>query len=136
MNEGALAVVADGNLIFASMAEAGLRRLGYRTRVLPDGPDVAAEVERLAPDLVLVNLSSPGGMELLRQLRARPRLAATPVIGYAGHVERERFREGREAGADLVVPNSAIRKALPEVLARLERRRAAPLPEEDEAWPE
>jgi hypothetical protein len=62
-------------------------------------------------------------------------LAGVGIIGYAGHVERRFFQEGREAGADLVVPNSAIRKALPEVLAKLERLRAGEAPA-DEEWPE
>lgn len=47
---------------------------------------------------------------------------APSIIGYASGLEREFLAAGLEAGATLVVPNSAIRGALPQVLHKLARR--------------
>ncbi|MFN3652301.1 MAG: hypothetical protein ACK47B_22215 [Armatimonadota bacterium] len=132
--EAPLAIIADDNLMFAMMAEPALKRCGYRTRTLSGGPGSAARIAAEAPELVLVNLASTRypGADLIRDLRAEPATAETPVIGYAGHVERDLLQAGRDAGATLVVPNSAISRALPEVLEKLQRRLAGePVSEED-----
>ena len=126
------AVIVDDNLMFAMMIEPQLRRLGYQVRTVstaPVSPDVFASP---APDLLVVNMTSTrfSAADLIREVRARPELAKVPVIGYAGHVEREHFQAGRDAGADLVVPNSAVRASLAEVLEKLKRRLAG---EPDEA---
>jgi CheY-like chemotaxis protein len=129
------AVVVDDNLMFAMMVEPVLKRLGYHATTLPGNPTTAEEVAALAPEVVFVNLTSSrySGADLVRDLRSRPALAKTGIVGYAGHVERHFFQAGRDAGADLVVPNSAIRAAIPQVLEKLKRRLSgAPV----EEWPE
>jgi hypothetical protein len=60
-------------------------------------------------------------------------LSDLPVVGYAGHVERHHFQAGRDAGATLVVPNSAMRKALPQILEKLNARLAQ---QDLTDWPE
>jgi CheY-like chemotaxis protein len=129
------AVVVDDNLLFTSALVPLLRSLGFEAASAGGGP---ATVERLAtapPEVLFVDLTAgrTDGAALVRELRRRPELAGTGIVGYAGHVERDRFAAGREAGCDLVVPNSAMRKALPEVLEKLRRRRAGAAVEE---WPE
>ena len=118
------AVVIDDNLMFAAMVEPQLKRLGYEVTTLSRPPVDAAEVAALAPALILVNLASERspGADTVRGLRARPELVNTPLIGYAGHVEQHLLHAGRDAGADLVVPNSAIRAGMPQVLEKLGRR--------------
>jgi CheY-like chemotaxis protein len=130
-----VAVLVDDNLMFASMVQPALQRLGYQVRSLPGGPAGAEAIEAAAPEVVFVNLGAArgAGAATVRALRERPALANTPIVGYAGHVERHLFEEGREAGATLVVPNSAMSRALPEVLEKV-RRRAAGTPEAE--WPE
>lgn len=129
------AVLVDDNLMFSMMVEGSLRRCGYQVRTLSGMPDLVDRIEAAAPDLVMVNLTSTrtGGPTLVSTLRGRPALARLPVVGYAGHVERHFFQAGKEAGADMVVPNSALKNALPEVLSKLERRLAG---SDTTDWPE
>lgn len=125
-DERPLALVIDDNLMFATMLEPALRQLGYRPRTLGWRTESAAAAAGSAPALIFVNLASgrhPGDA-VVRSLRAEERLAGVPIIGYAGHVERDLLRAGLEAGATLVVPNSAVRQALPEVLEKLRRVQA------------
>jgi DNA-binding response OmpR family regulator len=128
------AVLLEDNLMFGMMVEPALRHAGYSVVTLGGGDRLADRILESAPALVVVNLTSTrfSGAEVIRELRRRN--AAVPVLGYAGHVEREFFAAGRDAGADLVVPNSAMRKALPEVLAKLQRVRGGE--PADEEWPE
>lgn len=129
-----LAVLLEDNLMFGMMIEPTLRRLGYQVRTLAGGPGTAEKVAALAPAILFVNLASSrcDGSALVRDLRSQDSLATAPIIGYAGHVERHHFQAGREAGATLVVPNSAMRKALPAVLEKLQRR----LGGDQTEWPE
>lgn len=129
------AVLVDDNLMFSMMVEGSLRRCGYQVKTLSGAPDTADRIEALAPALVVVNLTSTrsGGPELIRTLRARSGLSRVPIVGYAGHVERQYFVAGKDAGADMVVPNSALKNALPEVLAKLKRKLAGA---DDTDWPE
>lgn len=126
------AVIVDDNLMFAVVVEGALRREGYAVRSLSGGASTPGDIAALAPAIVFVNLTSARypGPALVRELRARSELAGTPIVGYAGHVETDFLHAGREAGADIVVPNSAVRAAMPEVLAKL-RRRLAGAAEED-----
>jgi CheY-like chemotaxis protein len=119
-----LAVLVEDNLMFAMMVEPALKRLGYRVRTLTAAAGAAEKIASGSPALVLVNLTTTrySGADLVRELRSTPGMEATPIIGYAGHVEREFFQAGKEAGADLVVPNSAIRASLAEVINKASRR--------------
>jgi CheY-like chemotaxis protein len=130
------AVLIEDNLMFAMMIEPVLRRLDYEVRTVSTAAAGLAAISADRPDLVLVNLGSTrfSGGEVVTSIRAHPEFGALPVVGYAGHVERHLFQAGREAGADLVVPNSAIRAALPEVLEKLRRRLGGASDEED--WPD
>lgn len=129
------AVLVDDNLMFSMMVEGSLRRCGYQVRTVAGGADIVERIEAAAPDLVIVNLTSTrtGGPALVSALRGRSALGRLPIVGYAGHVERQFFVAGKEAGADMVVPNSALKGALPEVLAKLQRRLAG---SDDSDWPE
>jgi len=120
--------------MFAMMIEPTLRKLGYQVRTLAGGPATAVQVAAWKPEILFVNLASSrcDGSAMVKALRAEAALAATPIIGYAGHVERQHFQAGREAGATLVVPNSAMRKALPAVLEKLRNRLAG----DQSEWPE
>jgi CheY-like chemotaxis protein len=127
------ALLIEENLMFSAMVEPALRRLGYDVRTVAPGP-AAAAIDRDAPDLVLINLTSRNSApDLIRSLRSLPGGGELAIVGYAGHVEREFLQAGREAGADLVVPNSALRTALPKVLEKLQRKRAGATEEWDEA---
>ncbi|MGV3724078.1 MAG: response regulator [Actinomycetota bacterium] len=131
-------VLVEDNLMFAMMIEPTLKRLGYQARTLPGGPTTAADLAAAPPAVVFVNLASSrvDGPALVREIRMRPELSELPVVGYAGHVEREYFQAGRDAGATLVVPNSAMRKALPQILeklnARLSNRDSTDWPEDED----
>lgn len=131
-NDPGTAALVEDNLMQAMQIEPQLRSLGYQVRTLAPGPEAVEALARHAPALVLVNLTSTrfAGANLVRQIRQHPDLAKVPVVGYAGHVERQFFQAGREAGADMVVPNSAMSRALPEVLRKLERRMAGGAEEE------
>ena len=77
-----------------------LRVSGHEVEVAPDGPAALRAAADKPPDVVLLDLSLPGGMdgyEVARRLREQeadklPLLIA--VTGYGRHEDRRRSKEG------------------------------------------
>lgn len=70
-------IVAESNFLTGRLLVASLQAAGHTAIVARDGDDVLKLMEMYSPDVLLLNmnLSRPGGVELLRTLQARePRL--------------------------------------------------------------
>lgn len=70
-------IIAESNFLTGRLLAASLQSSGYTAIVAPYGEDVLKLLDMYSPDVLLLNmnLSRPGGVELLRTLQARgPRL--------------------------------------------------------------
>ncbi len=78
-----------------------LSAAGFTVEEASGGADALAKIEARPPDLVLLDLAMPGmsGLEVLRQLRARPATAALPVVVLTAHAFEEDRVEAVQAGA-------------------------------------
>lgn len=107
--------------------------LGHRYEVTAyeSGRDALAGMPDARPDLVLLDISLPelDGPEVLRRLRADPRLGAVPVIALTAHAmagDRERFLAG---GFDEYVAKPIVdERHLLEAIERLLTPRPVALP--------
>ena len=83
----------------AEVVERYLRRDGYDVSVIHDGERALAEFERLAPDLVVLDIMLPGldGIEVCRRLRGT---GDTPVIMLTARGEEIDKLLGLGVGAD------------------------------------
>jgi PAS domain S-box-containing protein len=134
--ERAMILLADDN---ADMRDyvSQLLRARYDVRAVGDGEQALAQMRERSPDLLLSDIMMPrmNGFELLRAVRADPKLARLPVIFLSARAGEEASIEGLEAGADdyLIKPFSA-RELMARVAANLEmarvRREAAAASEE------
>lgn len=78
-----------------------------------NGPDGLAAAQRLAPDLILLDVMMPGGMDGLqvcKAVKSDPRLRRTKVVLLTARTERTDRQAGSQAGADeyLVKPFSPL----------------------------
>ena len=106
-------LVLEDNLLWSSRVSKTLRSLGHEVEVvtaLPDSPTA---------ELAIVNLSSPELFEAVALLRA----SGIPVLGHAGHKEKELWQKGREAGCYRIVSNSEMTFKLPDIIKELEGAR-------------
>lgn len=80
------------------------------------GAKSAADLSGLGPEaLVLVDLNHPSGaVEAIRALKGTD--PAPRVIAFGSHVDAERLKAAREAGADKILARSAFTARLPEIL--------------------
>lgn len=111
------------------MISYNLQKSGFRVTALGTGDGAALEVDRLQPDLVVLDIMLPGtdGIEVLKSLRAEPSTEATPVIMLTARAQEADKVVGLELGADdyMIKPFSPR-----ELIARIKAvlRRTLPLP--------
>src|ERR1700720_1663360 len=94
-----------------------LRYGGHRLLEAGDGAEGLATARAEHPDLVIADILMPtmDGYEFVRQLRADPAVAATPVIFYTAHYHE---REARALAGACGVAHVLTKPCEPEVVLR------------------
>jgi len=114
-------VVAEDDEAFLDALEAVLEADGRFAVVgrARNGREAVDLVDRLKPDLVVMDIEMPvmDGIEATRLLRQR--LPGLPVVAISGHDYEERVLEIRAAGADDYVRKARLEEELPTVAASL-----------------
>jgi len=89
-------LVVDDNELNVEVATVLLSQAGMQVAAVLDSRHAIAEVERFAPDLVLMDMQLPGidGLALTRQLRAQPRARPLVIVAFTAYAmrgDREKF---------------------------------------------
>jgi CheY-like chemotaxis protein len=111
-------LLVDDDLFLSARILSVLRRLGYRAESVRTISD-AEEAARVGQDLVILNFGSRrlGTLETIERLKGA---GAPRLLAYLSHVKIPDVREAvLAAGADRIVPNSAVSQRLPEILTRI-----------------
>lgn len=95
-----LAVDDEPNILMS--IEFILEMEGYEVHTARDGEEALEVVDRVRPDLILLDVNMPrkDGYELCRILRAREDLAGTKVIMLTAKGQTLEKKKGLEVGAD------------------------------------
>ena len=74
---------------------------GYQAEHVSSGEQALAVMKAVRPQLVVLDEMMPGksGMELLKELKAKPELADVPVLFYSASYDAEKAQQARELGA-------------------------------------
>ncbi len=119
-------VVEDEGAI-AELISINLRHAGYEVTIASTAAQAQAEVDRVLPDLVLLDWMLPGqsGVQLARQWRSQARTRELPLIMLTARSEESDKIVGLDAGADDYLTKPFSTK---ELLARIRAvlRRKAP----------
>jgi two-component system response regulator RegX3 len=92
-------LIVEDEESYVDALELGLAREGFTTHVARTGPDALTMFDRVAPDLVLLDLMLPGlsGIDVCRHIQARSRV---PVIMVTAKDSELDTVVGLEVGAD------------------------------------
>ncbi len=108
-------LVVDDERHIARFLEFVLKKAGYEVATAHDGEQALAEIDRFAPDAVLLDLVMPklSGLDVLQRLRAEPRHQGLFIAILSARSFEERAGEVMEAGANLhcekpVAPSSLL----------------------------
>ncbi len=114
-------VVDDNRDAAESMSEL-LELLGAEAHVAYDGEGALSEVERHAPDVVLLDIGLPDidGYEVARRIRARPDPVSPLLVAVTGWGHEDDRRRAREAGFDHHLVKPADVERLEALLSSLE----------------
>ncbi len=105
-----------GDLIFESKIRGAARGSPAVVHAVRTPGDLLASADRLAPQLVLVDLNvlGAGTADSIAQLRQAAEGAR--IIGFASHVDAELLEQAKAAGADEVMPRSRFDAEVVELL--------------------
>ncbi|MET0515824.1 MAG: response regulator transcription factor, partial [Nitrospiraceae bacterium] len=94
--------IIEDEPLHARLLDHSLRRARYRTNVAVDGVTGLADVKRLLPAVILLDLMLPGisGHEVCRDIRNTPGIQQTPIIMITALGSEEDRIGGIEMGAD------------------------------------
>lgn len=114
-------LIIDDNVINAELANAHLRRSGWKTRVVESGADGLAAMAGDRFDLVLLDISMPGmsGVDVCRAIRSRDGNPRPCVVAYTAHAMSEERKALLEAGFDDVLTKPIDRRAIGGMLERM-----------------
>ena len=110
--------LVDDNPIALKMLRYALDKAGYEVATAESGPDALAKIPSERPDIVILDIMMPGmdGLEVVRQLRARPDTARIPIMLLTAKDQVQDKVEGFASGAD----DYLVKPVMPgELLARI-----------------
>jgi two-component system, OmpR family, phosphate regulon response regulator PhoB len=119
-------LVVEDEPAIAELVAINLRHAGYEATIAPDAESALTHVDKVLPDLVLLDWMLPGqsGLALARSWRSEVRTRALPIILLTARAEEADKLAGLDGGADDYLTKPFSPK---ELLARIRavlRRRA------------
>jgi DNA-binding response OmpR family regulator len=98
-------LIADDEENIVTALEFLLQRRGYETRVAKNGDEALAEIERFAPDLVLLDVMMPrkSGYEVCQRVRGRAEWRHIKIIMLSAKGRDVEVSKGVSLGADLYI---------------------------------
>jgi two-component system phosphate regulon response regulator PhoB len=95
-------LVVEDEAAIAELISLNLRHAGFEVVLAADGESAQAEVDRVLPDLILLDWMLPGasGLSLAKRWRSQQRTKDLPVIMLTARAEETDKVAGLDAGAD------------------------------------
>ena len=123
-----LVLVVDDEPAQRAMLAYNIEAQGYRVVTAADGEEALIVADEQRPDIILLDWMLPrlSGIEVCRQLKARPATRETPVIMVSARTEEEDRVRGLDTGADdYVTKPYSINELIARLKANLRRIRPA-----------
>ncbi|HET9978326.1 MAG TPA: phosphate regulon transcriptional regulator PhoB [Burkholderiaceae bacterium] len=119
-------LVVEDEPAIAELLAINLRHAGYDVQVAPDAQAASAAVDRVLPDVVLLDWMLPGqsGLALARGWRAQARTRPLPIIMLTARADEADKLAGLDGGADDYITKPFSTKELLARVRALLRRKA------------
>jgi CheY-like chemotaxis protein len=102
MREKKTILIVDDNEDIITTYRVVLDRMGYGVVVVKDGSEVLDVIEKVKPDLVLLDVLLPGlsGTEVCRSIKETAKTRDIPVVAITASVSADTRKRMKEVGAD------------------------------------
>jgi two-component system, OmpR family, phosphate regulon response regulator PhoB len=96
----AVIVMIDDEIMLTGLMAQLFRRVGHDMHTARNGELGLTLIERVMPDLIILDHMLPGltGLDVLRKLRSDPKLSHIPTVFYTAAVDPECERQARALG--------------------------------------
>jgi PleD family two-component response regulator len=113
-----VAVLDD--LLFSSKIKTAASQLGMRVVFARSEESALAEIRKMPPSLVVLDLNNPrtNPLSIVAAMKQDAALASIPTVGFASHVQTDVINAARQAGVGEVLARSAFTQQLGEILSR------------------
>lgn len=103
-------LVVDDEIGALTLIGIMLERGGFTVIKAKDANAALAELEKVTPDLIILDVMMPGmdGIELCRTVRSRPVTKDTPVLILSARGDAESVMRGMDAGANDYLPKPIL----------------------------
>ncbi|MBJ7599699.1 MAG: response regulator [Candidatus Nephthysia bennettiae] len=114
-----LVLVVEDNPVNLELVEAVLEREGYEVVSAVSAEEALKRLDRLRPDLVLLDIQLPGldGLGLTRLLKANPVTVEIPIVALSAHARLEDRQAALDAGCVDYISKPIDTRSLPGQLA-------------------
>jgi DNA-binding NarL/FixJ family response regulator len=106
-------VAVLNDLIFETKIRSTAQALGIETTVVRSLAAFDAELDRIRPSLLIIDLNTAGVDAVAAGNTHTPR---PYVVAFVSHVDQDLAKQATEAGADQVMPRSRFTAELPRIL--------------------
>lgn len=115
-------VIVDDSGLRATVLEEGLREAGYEDiHLVPPRGGFVARLERMAPDVVLMDLGSPS-RDTLEEMLSVSRALARPIAMFVDHSDDEMIGAAIEAGVSAYVVDGLRKERVKPIIDLAVRR--------------
>lgn len=95
-------LIVDDNQANLKLARVLLEGEGFDTRTAVDAEEALDVIQHFKPDIILMDIQLPGidGLELTRQLKARPATKDILIVALTAYAMKGDEQKARDAGCD------------------------------------
>jgi len=120
-NEQQKIMVVEDDKFLADLIIQKLRAKGYDVSFVSNGESVMSEVEKVMPDLILLDILLPGvdGFDVLGKLKSEEKLQNIKVVILSNLQSKENIHQGKTLGAESFLIKSLV--DLDEIVTEVEK---------------
>ena len=111
-------------MVFKEMIERAAMEEQTDSLVLVEEETLIAALQEETPSVLFIDigLSSLDGPSLIQKLKQNPSTRTLPIVAFGNSLRADLLQDAKEMGADLVLPKSAFREQLPEIIRHYDKQ--------------
>ena len=112
-------LVSTDDLFFTAKIEATAHKCDVALTVVTDLERFVQQLERLRPQLIVLDLTSDScrPLDCIGKAKQDPDLRNIPIVGFYPHVQEDLQKAALDAGCDQVIPRSKFSRDLAAILS-------------------
>lgn len=122
---GIFILLVEDNTVNINLARKYLQKYGHQVVTALSGEEALSELEHINPDLILMDIEMPGGIdgiETTRQIREREKNQSSkrvPIVGMSAYSQQEIIEQGKTVGMDDYITKPVNFRKLQDMINRI-----------------